>query len=227
MKEILAIIPARAGSKGIPNKNIVEIAGKPLIYYTIKEAKESKYITRIIVSTDGEEIANTSKKLDVEIIMRPAELSTDIATTLPVLKHIVKYLKEKEDYLPDVIVCLQPTSPLRTSQDIDRVIEKLIENDYDSTVSVCKTEQNPEWLLIEEDKYGKFYTGKRPDNLRRQDLKKAYFINGAVYALTLECLMKNEDYILGDKIGIVIMNKINSIQIDDNEDLEIIRKIMK
>ncbi len=225
MKNILAIIPARAGSKGVPRKNLVEIDGKPLIYYSIHEAKKSKYITRIVVSTDGEEIANVSKSFGAEVMMRPEELATDTAKTMPVLKHVVNYLKETDDYSPDIIVLLQPTSPLRTFQDIDKVIEKLLHNDYDSTVSVCENEHTPEWLLIEEDNKSKFYIGQRPSNLRRQDIKKTYFINGAVYAVTLDCLMNREDYILGDNIGIVVMDKLNSFQIDDLEDLEIIKSL--
>ena len=225
MTEILAIIPARAGSKGIPKKNIVDLDGKPLIYYSINEAKKSKYITRIVVSTDGEEIARVSKDFGAEVIIRPAELATDTAKTLPVLHHVVNHLKEKENYYPDVVVLLQVTNPLRTFEDIDKIIEKLLNEDYDSTVSVCENPHSPEWLLVEEDSKIKFYFGEIPTNIRRQDLKKTYFIDGLVYVIKTDQLMKNENYVLGGKIGIVILNKLHSFDIDDDEDLELIRAI--
>ncbi len=227
MKEILAIIPARAGSKRIPNKNTIDLAGKPLIYYNINAAKNSKYITRIIVSTDGKEIAKISKSFGAEVLMRPAELATDTAKTLPVLQHVVKYLKEKENYYPGFVVLLQPDSPLKTSEDIDKVIEKILTGDYDSTVSVGENSHSPEWLLVEEGDKAKFYFSDIPTKIRKQDLKKTYFIDGLVYVIKTDQLMKNEHYVLGGKIGMVILSKNRSIEVDDYEDLEIIKAIME
>jgi len=227
MKEILAIIPARAGSKRIPNKNIIELVGKPLIYYSINAAKNSKYITRIIVSTDGEEIARISKTFGAEVLMRPDELATDTAKTLPVLQHVVNYLREKENYYPDMVVLLQPDSPLKTSNDIDKVIEKILTGDYDSTVSVCENNHAPEWLLVQEGDESKFYFGDIPVNIRKQDLKKTYFINGLVYVIKTDQLMKNEHYVLGGKIGMVILGKLHSFEIDDYDDLEIVKALIE
>lgn len=227
MKEILAIIPARAGSKRIPNKNIIELNGKPMIYYSINAAKNSKYITRIIVSTDGEEIARISRAFNVEVIIRPLELATDTAKTLHVLQHVVNYLKEKENYYPDFIVLLQPDSPLKTSNDIDKVIEKILTGNYDSTVSVGENLHSPEWLLVEEQDEAKFYFGEIPVNIRKQDIKKTYFIDGLVYVVKTDQLMKNEHYVLGGKIGMVVLNKSHSFEIDTYEDLEIVKSLMK
>ena len=227
MKEILAIIPARAGSKRIPNKNVIDLAGKPLIYYNINAAKNSKYITRIIVSTDGEEISRISKSFGAEVLMRPAELATDTAKTLLVLQHVVNYLKEKENYYPEIVVLLQPDSPLKTSEDIDKVIEKILTGNYDSTISVGDNSHSPEWLLVEEGDEAKFYFGDIPTKIRKQDLKKTYFIDGLVYVMKTYQLMKNEHYVLGGKIGMVILDKSHSFEIDTYQDLEIVRALME
>ena len=225
MKEILAIIPARFGSKRIPNKNIVDLDGKPLIYYSIDAAKKSKHITKIIVSTDGNEIARISREFGAEIIMRPEELATDTAKILPVLHHVINYLKEKENYYPDIVVLLQPDSPLKTSEEIDKVIEKLLNGDYDSTVSVYENSHPPEWLLLKENDEAKFYFGSVPVNIRKQDLKKTYIIDGRVYVVKTDQLMKNKHYILDGKIGLVDLDKLTSIEVDNYDDLEFVRAL--
>src|SRR3989344_1132419 len=122
-KKILAIIPARGGSKGIPGKNIKLLAGKPLIAHSIEAARNSRFINRVIVSTDDEHIANAARKYGAEIIMRPKELAEDKTPMDPVLQHAVEFL-EKENYIPEAVMLLQPTSPLRTTEHINEAIEK-------------------------------------------------------------------------------------------------------
>jgi len=153
--KILAIIPARGGSKGIPKKNIVNINGKPLIQYTIEVAKESKLIDRVIVSTDDDEIAEISEKLGAEVpFIRPAELAKDGTPTFPVIKHALKWLKENEKYKPELIVLLEPTFPLRTVEKVDEAI-KVISSDEeaDSLRGVCEPFQNPFKMWIPCGKY--------------------------------------------------------------------------
>ena len=143
------------------------------------------------------------------------------------LQHAINCLKEKENYYPDFVVLLQPDSPLKTSEDIDKVIEKILNGDYDSTVSVSENSHPPEWLLIEERDEAKFYFGEIPINIRKQDLKKTYIIDGLVYVVKTDQLMKNEHYALGGKIGMVVLDKSHSLEIDDYDDLKIVRAMME
>ena len=125
--KILAVIPARKGSKGIPGKNMTKILGKPLIYFTIKNAKKSKYITSIIVSTDCEKIAKISKKMGAEVpFLRPNKLATDKSQTFPVIKHAIKQIEKIKNFKFDYIILLQPTCPLRSFKDINFSLKKLI-----------------------------------------------------------------------------------------------------
>ena len=208
--KILAIIPARGGSKGIPRKNIRLLAGKPLIAYSIEAAVKSRYIDRVIVSTEDEEITEISKKYGAEVIERPMELATDTAPTEPVLEHVVKLLKEHEDYRTDIIVLLQPTSPLRNSNHIDEALDIFLNNDYDTLLSVCPSHAFI-WKIGEAGAYPINYDFKnRP---RRQDKEPEYKENGAIYITTYETLMRNQNR-LGGKIGLYIMPEECSVEID-------------
>lgn len=142
---VLAVIPARGGSKRVPKKNIKPLNGKPLILYSIEHAKKSKYIDRLIVSTDDSEIAQLALKNDGEVpFMRPDELASDSATDFQVFAHLIEWLKVNEKYIPDIIVQLRPTSPLRTVEQIDECIEILVANqEADSVRTVTTPEQSP------------------------------------------------------------------------------------
>ena len=135
-KEILAIIPARGGSKGIKRKNLVSIEGKPLIQYTIDAAVGSKYVTRVTVNSEDAEIIEYASKQGVEVIVRPDELAQDTTPMKDVILYELQYLREKERYIPDILVLLQPTSPLRTAEHIDEAMHKLLSSDADALVSV-------------------------------------------------------------------------------------------
>ncbi len=143
--KVLAVIPARGGSQRIHKKNIKELVGKPLIQYSIDEAKKSKYIDRIITSTDDLEIADVAKKLGSEVpFLRPADISHDKATDYPTFTHALEWFEKNEGYIPDIIVQLRPTSPLRTVHEIDACIELLVKNpDADSVRTVTEPEQSP------------------------------------------------------------------------------------
>jgi CMP-N-acetylneuraminic acid synthetase len=142
--EVLGIIPARGGSKGIPLKNLQKVAGKPLIEYTINSAKNSKKISRLIVSTDNEKIARVSKKLGVEVpFLRPKKFATDKSSQLDVIKHALNFLKNKEGYEPDIITILHPTNPLRKTSKIDKSINMLIRSKADIVLGVLKVKTHP------------------------------------------------------------------------------------
>lgn len=130
MKEILAIIPARSGSKSVVDKNIRQMAGKPMIAYSIKHALESKYITRTIVSTDSEKYASIAREYGAEVpFLRPAEYATDTSLDIDVFEHALTYLRETEGYTPEIVVQLRPTYPIRNVEDIDKMIEKILSDD--------------------------------------------------------------------------------------------------
>jgi len=223
---IVGIIPARSGSKGIPDKNIRNLAGKPLIAHTIESAINSKLISRLIVSTDAENIAEISRKYGAEApFLRPIELAQDDIPTLPVLQHAIRFLEKKQGYKPDIIVSLQPTSPLRKTQHIDKAIKKLIETDADSIVSLCEVEHSPYWMKrINGDRVFDFVEGSEK-YARRQDLPKVYRVNGAVYVTRYNVLM-NQNRILGNDTRAIIMDKEDSIDIDDELDFKLAELIL-
>lgn len=226
--KILAIIPARSGSKGIPKKNIKKLNGKNMIIYTIEAALQSKYKMRIIVTTDDEETAQISKNHGAETpFIRPEELARDETATLPVLQHTINYLKNKEAYYPETIALLQPTSPLRQAKHIDEAFDLFFKNKVDSIVSLCEAEYPPYWMKrIDNDgrvlpflKYKQQYT-------RRQDLPKIYRLNGAIYITKVDIIMKSNK-LLGNNTKAYIMKKEDSIDIDTYLDFKLAQLILK
>jgi N-acylneuraminate cytidylyltransferase/CMP-N,N'-diacetyllegionaminic acid synthase len=181
-KSVLAIIPARGGSKGLTGKNIKELCGKPLIAWSIEQAKSCSGIDRIVVSTDDRRIAEIATKYGAEIpFMRPAELANDTASTIEVIFHAINWLKEHENYQAGYTLLLQPTSPLRIAEDIEGAIRMLKDKDARAIVSVCKTDHHPWWSnILPED--GNMKDFLRPEilNKRRQDLPVFYRLNGAI-----------------------------------------------
>ncbi|TDT51974.1 cytidylyltransferase domain-containing protein [Fonticella tunisiensis] len=225
-KTFLAIIPARGGSKGIPRKNIINVNGKPLIQYTIDEAKKAQYLDRIIVSTDDEEIAEVSKKCGAEVpFLRPKELADDNSKTIDVLLHAINELvKQGNKY--DYVVLLQPTQPLRKSWHIDESIKKIVESNEESLVSVTEVKEHP-ILMRTIDK------NDRVENLlnvnstvRRQDFPKFYKVNGAIYINKLNENFNNYTSLNDNKLA-YIMDKKYDIDIDEPIDLEIFEFLVK
>ena len=221
-KSVLAIIPARGGSKGLPRKNIKELCGKPLIAWSIKEAKCCNNIDRIIVSTDDENIADVAKKYGAEVpFIRPAELANDAALIIDVIFHVINWLKEHEDYRPEYILLLQPTSPLRSSEDIDGAIRMLKDKNARAIVSVCKTDHHPLWsnTLPENGNMKNFI---RPDilNKRRQDLPVFCRLNGAIYLADKDYLHECNGF-LGPNTFAYNMPKECSVDIDSDLDFKL------
>lgn len=226
-KKILAIIPARGGSKGIVGKNIKELNGKPLIAYTIEEAKKSEYINRIVVSTDNEEIANISKKYGAEVpFLRPLELAQDDTPTIECVIHMLNVLKENEDYIPDYVCLLQCTSPLRTFNDIDGTIEKLLSTGLDSAASVCEAEVNPYWTNIFNGERLEYFLKDGKKISRRQDLPKIYRLNGAVYVAKYDVLKNEMTFETKYTTGYIMSNK-KSIDIDTEFDFTIAKLFLE
>lgn len=220
---ILCVIPARGGSKGLPKKNIMLMNGKPLIYYSIAEAKKSKYIDRIIISTDDKDIAEVALEYGAEVpFLRPGELAKDDTPgNLPVV-HAVEWLKDNQEYAADYVVLLQPTSPLRTSQDIDRAMETVLQSKANYLASVAKVNEQPFWMRTIEG--GKLKPLISPDEskkaLRRQDLPEVYVLNGAIYIYKADVLINNP-YMKGEEPSPYIMPRERSIDIDKILDFKI------
>ena len=226
---ILAIVPARGGSKGIPQKNIYPLCNRPLIYYTIKAIQKSKLITRAILSSDSEAILDIAKNYGLEApFVRPAELARDETPALSVIKHAVEWLEESENYRADYIILLQPTSPLRTAIHIDEALSKLIGSDADSVVSVVEVPHNftPGSIMELE---GEYLSPHLPmnENFNLRQLKPRFYArNGAaIYAFTYSCL-RDKQSIYGEKIIPYLMAKDCSIDVDDFFDLKLCELIL-
>ena len=225
--KVLVIIPARGGSKAIPRKNIKDLNGKPLIAYTIEETKKSKYIDRIVVSTEDDEIANVSVKLGVQVpYLRPKELSGDNSPTIDCVIHMISWLKESEGYIPDYVCLLQCTSPLRTYEDIEGTIEKAMDLNFDGAVSVCEAEVNPYWTNVFTGDKLNYFIEEGKKITKRQDLPKVYRINGAVYVIKTNILLKQKTFETDNITGYVMSNE-GSVDIDDEIDFKLAELLMK
>jgi CMP-N,N'-diacetyllegionaminic acid synthase len=227
--EVLGVIPARANSKGIPGKNFKLLNGKPLIGYTIEEGLKSQ-INRLIVSTDSSEIAKISKDFGAEVpFLRPSELSQDDSVIEDSILQVLKKLKEDEGYEPDIIVLLQPTSPLRTAKHIDDCIHLLKEKKVDSILSVSKPMEHPAEMVYWDDS-GKmlflsdiFFKGEKN---QRQQYPTFLFANGAVYAFQYQSFMDKKSW-CGDKTLPYEMRQIDSIDIDSIDDFKIVEALLQ
>ncbi|MDN5130961.1 cytidylyltransferase domain-containing protein [Aliarcobacter butzleri] len=222
--KIVSIIPARGGSKGLPGKNIIDLAGKPLIAWTIEASLKSKYITKTIVSSDDNNILEISKKFGAVTIKRPDELALDTTPSEPVVEHILKSLKNVEHY--NYLVLLQPTSPLRNEKDIDKAIELLIEKNASALIStklidnkILKAFKNNESGYIEG------ISNNIYPFMRRQDLPNVFMPNGAIYIVSIKDFLKTKR-LFTDKTISFEMSEEKSFDIDTKEDLKKIKKYM-
>jgi CMP-N,N'-diacetyllegionaminic acid synthase len=226
---ILAIIPARGGSVGLKNKNMFPLNGKPLLFYTIEAAKKTKLIDRIIVSSDSKKILNFSKKKLVEIIKRPKKISGSKSKTHHTIIHCLNYLKKYENYVPDIVLILQPTSPLRNSKHISEAIKIFLKNKQaTSLVSCTKVPHNlhPMSLMKENNKgyLVNFLKGKK-NFYRRQDKDLLFARNGAsIYIIKHSHVSK---FLFGGKIIKFLMNEESSVDIDSLEDIKKAEIILK
>lgn len=213
-KRVLAIVPARGGSKGVTRKNIRNLAGMPLIAWTIEEAKKSKYIDRLILSSEDNEIIETAKEYGCDIpFVRPVHLAEDTTSGIEPVLHA---LKEIVGY--DYVILLQPTSPLRIVEDIDGCIENLIETKSPACVSVTKPTNSPYWMYTVNSE-GKVVPLIEQDGLtiRRQDLPVVYALNGAVYVAEVNWLKQNKSFLAPETVAFIMPND-RSYDIDTEDD---------
>ena len=224
---VLGLIPARGGSKGIPHKNIAKLNGIPLINYTIAAAKNSKFINKIFVSTDDKKIAKLAEEQNILVpYLRPKLISKDTSSPLEVIKHTLKLLDEKENYKPKIIIYLQPTSPLRTSNMIDSSIKMLINSNASSVLSVKKISEHPYNSFWQKQKFLKPFKKNFTNYLRRQDLPLLYYPTGSIYTFWRKTIEKTNSY-YGEKILPYILPKKSSIDIDTKLDLFFAESILK
>ncbi len=221
MKRIVAIIPARAGSKGIINKNIIDFCGKPLIAWSIGQALASKYVEEVYVSTDGKQIAETAERFGAKIIWRPKELASDTATSEDALMHAVGVIEKKKSV--DIVVFLQATSPIRRQEDIDDAITAFTNGNMDSMFSMAVLEDYCIWKREEGELRSISYDFMRRG--RRQEREALYLENGSIYLFKPEILRLYGNR-LGGKIGMYEMPFECSYEIDSYRDLEICKYFM-
>ena len=223
---MLSVIPARGGSKGVPGKNIRELAGEPLIAYTIKAACESEIFSKIIVSTDSIEIADIAVRYGAEVpFLRPAAIAGDMTSSDDVILHALDYYEEQGSQL-DMVCKLQPTSPLRTSMHLREAWELFCEKQPDFLVSVCECEHSPLWagVLGDDLRLDKFI----PEEVKRacrQELPVYYRLNGAIYMARTECFRQNKSF-LGKNSIAYIMKQEDSADIDSELDFRIAEIVM-
>lgn len=217
-QKVVAVIPARGGSKGLPKKNVRKLGEKELIGWTIEAAIQCQYIDEVIVSTDCLEIAEIARKFGAKVpFLRPVELANDTARTNDVVEHVLTKIDNKYDFL----VLLQPTSPFRNAVHISESLELFCSQNMRSVVSVCELSKSPYWSFwVDKQKnMTALLDGKFDDN-RRQDLSKAYSLNGAIYIQTVERFFATKKFIHDDSLA-YLMDKRSSIDIDDIVDFKL------
>lgn len=213
---MLAIIPARGGSKGLPGKNIKELHGKPLIAYSIETALNSKYVTSVFVSTDDEEIAKIARFFGAQCPwLRPAHLATDDALAVDTYIHVIDKLESLGSDKIENFIVLQPTSPLRTAEDINNAVEMFITKNADSVISYTEDEKPINWSkYVEKDNR---LTNIFPESIKnRQSLKKTYHPNGAIYVFATKLIREKKYY--SNNTFAYLMDRKKSIDIDTLDD---------
>lgn len=220
--KILAIIPVRGGSKGVPGKNIKLLNGKPLIAYTSEIALQSNYLSEVIISTEDEQIIETAKSLGIKVpFLRPLELAQDHTPTIDVVIQALEWYEKQNSYF-DAVCLLQVTSPFRTLEFLDKAIEKFILSDCDSLVSVQRVPQefNPHWVFeVNADGHLKIATGETEIITRRQELPIAFHRDGSIYITKTEVILKQKS-LYGKSIAYIESNADFYVNIDTMEDWE-------
>lgn len=224
MMECLAIIPARGGSKGIPHKNVQLLAGKPLIAHSIEQARRSRFVNRVITSTDDTKIADISKQYGAEVVWRPTKISGDKASSESALLHVLEHLKHTEDYEPDIIAFLQCTSPLTLAEDIDGTIQVLLEEDADSCLAVTPFH----YFLWRQDKSGDVVGINHNKHVRplRQESEPQYLETGAIYVMRTSGFIQARHRFFG-KTAMYVIPPERRLEIDDPVDFEIAEVLMR
>jgi CMP-N-acetylneuraminic acid synthetase len=227
-KLILGIITARGGSKGVPRKNIRPLVGKPLIAHSILVGKASKYIDRLVLSSDDAEIIEVGKSYGAEApFVRPSYLATDTMKSLPVLQHVIDFCERQENRKYDFIALLEPTAPTRITEDVDRCIEIATKNNADSVVGVVEAgHMHPVRATKIVDGKMEPFCMPEPEGLRRQDQEKVYYRNGSVYVFKRESLMEKNSLWGAIRLP-YIMPPERSVNIDEEADFLVAEYFLK
>ena len=225
---LLALITARGGSKRLPRKNVLKLAGKPLIAWSIEAGLRSKYVDRVIVSTDDEEIAEMSRYYGADVpFIRPMELSNDMASSTDVIRHSIRTLKKKEDHY-EYLLLLQPTSPLRTERHIDEAVKLLIKKDADGVIGVTETEHPIEWMnKLPENLSMDGFVSEENQGRPYQDFPQRYRINGAIYLYKVSDIMVEDGTFFKEGSYAYKMDQMDSIDIDTQEDFLIAEALIE
>lgn len=222
--ETLCIIPARGGSKGIPRKNVRPLAGKPLLAHAIEKAQASRYISRVVVSTDDAEIADVARRWGADVVMRPAELATDTASSESALLHALDVLAESEGYQPEILVFIQCTAPLMTVEDVDGTVAALLDKQADSALAVA-----PFYHFVwREDEQGEAQAINHDKRVRpmRQQREPQFWEPGAVYALRVDGF-RNAQFRFFGKTVMYVMPAEHANEIDEPLDFEMAEMILR
>lgn len=222
-KKVLAVIPARGGSKGVPRKNIRIVAGKPLIAWTIEEARQSKYIDRLVLSSEDKEIIEVARSWGCEVpFVRPRELAQDETPGIAPVLHAIEAIPEF-----DIVILLQPTSPLRSAADIDGCLDRMVEAGAKACVSVVEAEQNPCWMFtLGTDGSMRPAVPGGNEHARRQELPTYFLLNGAVYAADCDWLKRSRTFTADQTVGYP-MSPEHSLDIDSEQDLEYLKSLLE
>ncbi|NCI49086.1 acylneuraminate cytidylyltransferase family protein [Sediminibacterium roseum] len=226
---LLAIIPARYGSKGVPRKNVVDLNGQPLISYTIEAALQSSCIDEILVTTDDDEVIALAEKKGINCrYKRPSALATDETSMYDVVEHALEWFKTDRGFLPEQFVLLQPTSPLRSAADIDNSMAMFIERSAESLISVHALSEHPfECIKIDENGWS-FLAEPAHTVTRRQDFKQDFhFINGAIYLIKTETFLAIKKFFIKSRSLCYVMPKERGIDIDSVTDLAIAKALLQ
>lgn len=226
--KVLGLVTARGGSKGLPGKNVRLLSGKPLIAWTIDAAKAAECLDAIVVSTDDLAIADAARQAGAEVpFMRPEELSGDTASSIDVVLHAIDVLAASGRHF-DIVVLLEPTSPLREPSDIDQGLARLVESGAGSIVSVCRVESmHPAFIFRREDSDRlRPYLDRQPTGLRRQDIEPLYFLEGTLYASYIDVLRAQRSFYHENTIGYEVP-KWKSLEIDDIDDFKMLEALIE
>lgn len=225
--KVVALIPARGGSKGIKSKNLYPLCSKPLISWTIKSAKKEKMINRVFISTDNSNIALQAKKYGAEIHKRPKKYATDKSLIYETINCFLKYLRHKLNYMPDVLVLLEPTCPLRKKNLIAKCIKKLLKKNYDTiaTFSKAKTDPRKIWNISKNEKPSAFY--KNEVWLPRQKLNSTYQLNGLLYGFNFQNKKNVKKNLLYGNSTSYVTSNVSNVDINSEEDMQYAEYIIK
>ena len=230
-KKILVTICARGGSKGVKGKNYRMLNGNPLISYTIKQALNWKKALNVVVSTDSEEIARIARESGAEVpFLRPTELATDSAPKLPVIRHALMECEKLHNTKYDIVVDLDPTSPIRTDEDLDNCLDLFAKNYSDTLFSVVPAHKNPYFNMVEQDASGKIILCKKLPGtiIRRQDAPKVYDLNASIYFYKREFIIQEDQKTpITENSSVYIMNEFSGMDIDREIDFIFVEQLVK